>query len=57
MSVPYHTVPYQVKYSTESSEAYRNLPENADNLRTLRVLAIVDKIQSTCIKKKRCREK
>ena len=37
MSVPYHTVPYRVKYSTESSEAYRNLPENADNLRTLRV--------------------
>ena len=34
MSVPYRTVPYQVKYSTLSSEAHQNLPKSADNLRT-----------------------
>ena len=34
LPVPYRTVPYQVKYSTISPEAYRNIPKSADNLRT-----------------------
>ena len=43
MSVPYCTLPYQVKYSTVSLEAYRNVPTNAGNLRTgVVVLAKVD---------------